>query len=95
VHETDLFGTFDYDAIVCSEFLEHVKEDLAVLNRIRPGTRFYGTVPNFPFTSHLRHFRNEADVFSRYAPSFTNFGIDTFLGDVEGHSFYLMEGRKL
>ena len=33
---------------------------------MEPGAKFLGSVPNFPFTSHVRHFRSERDVLSRY-----------------------------
>ena len=94
-YETDLFATYDYDAVICTEFLEHLEEDVEVINRIRSGARFYGTVPNFLYTSHVRHFRNETEVLSRYEQCFRDFRVDTFLGDAEGRTFYLMEGRKL
>jgi ubiquinone/menaquinone biosynthesis C-methylase UbiE len=48
---TDVFERYDYDTAIATEFLEHVEGDLDVLARLARGTRFIGTVPNFPFVS--------------------------------------------
>ena len=90
--ETNLFTTYDYDCIVCTEFLEHVEGDIEVLRRIRPGTTFFGTVPNFPFTSHVRHFDGEADVSARYGQCFNDLSVATILANDRGKKFFLLEG---
>lgn len=92
--ETDLFQTHDYDAIVCTEFLEHVEEDLAVIGKLRAGTRFYGSVPNFPFESHVRHFSSAGEVHERYKDHFESLTVDEFRGQARGRVFYLIEGVK-
>ena len=91
--KTDIFTTYDYNAVICTEFLEHVERDIAVLNRIRSGTNFYGAVPNFPFTSHVRHFKSEGEVVARYEECFQNLRVDAFLANDRGKTFYLLEGR--
>lgn len=94
VFQTDLFETFDHDTVVCNEFLEHIERDLDLLDRLHPGVRFYGTVPNFPYTSHVRHFDDTAQVAGRYAQYFNEFQVDAFLANASGRTFYLMEGIK-
>ncbi|ADJ29306.1 class I SAM-dependent methyltransferase [Nitrosococcus watsonii] len=91
--KTDLFTTCDYSAVVCTEFLEHVEDDIGVLNRIRSGAKFYGTVPNFPFESHVRHFKNESEVLARYRKCFQDLRVDVFLANDRGKTFYLIEGK--
>lgn len=91
---TDLFQSLDYDTVICQEFLEHVEKDTDVLARIRPGSRFYGSVPNFPNIAHVRHFQNAEEVRTRYAPYFDDLRVDTFLRDTKGITFFLMEGIK-
>ena len=91
--QTDLFTTCDYDTVVCTEFLEHVEGDTVVFGKIRKGSRFYGTVPNFPFVSHVRHFQDENEVRSRYASRFENLRVDRFLADARGKAFYLLDGE--
>jgi len=95
VFRTDIFKTSDYDTVICTEFLEHVEADTEVLTKIRRGSKFYGTVPNFPFVSHVRYFVNEKEVRSRYDQYFRNLCVDTFLADSKGKIFYLLEGTIL
>ena len=65
----------EFDAVICTEVLEHVTEDLNILNRIPEGTRFIGTVPNFPYQNHVRHFKDAESVKSRYSSLFNNFSV--------------------
>jgi SAM-dependent methyltransferase len=95
VLKTDLFETFDYDAVVCAEFLEHIEQDLEVISKIRSGARFIGTVPNFPYASHVRHFRNQTEVSRRYAPYFRDFRVCAFLADRTGRKYFLFEGIRI
>lgn len=90
--KTDLFTTYDYSAVICTEFLEHVESDIEVLSRIRSGAKFYGTVPNFPYESHVRHFNDEGEVLYRYDKCFKHLRVDAFLADDRGKTFYLLEG---
>lgn len=94
VFESDLLQTENYDVALATEFLEHVEADLAVIGRIRQGARFLGTVPNFPYTSHVRHFQNAAEVAERYGEFFTSFRVDTFLADSLGSRFFLLDGVR-
>ena len=94
VFETDLLETAQYEAVISTEFLEHVKGDLEIIGRIRPGTRCYATVPNFPFRSHVRHFRNATEVHDRYSKYFGEFRVDSFLANEKGKTYYLLEGKK-
>jgi SAM-dependent methyltransferase len=55
-----------YDAIVCTEVLEHIEDDKAVIRLWRSGARCICTVPNFDYEGHVRFFRNEAEVRNRY-----------------------------
>jgi len=91
---TDLFETYGYDALVTTEFLEHVEGDLDIIFKIRSGARFLGTVPNFPFESHVRHFRDANEVAARYGPYFKDFRVDSFLSNDKGKTFFVLEGIK-
>ena len=88
--ETDLLSA--YDTVVCLEFLEHVERDLEILGRIRGGTHFYGTVPNFPSGAHVRHFESAQEVYERYEKRFHELAVDTHLADTKGRLFFVMEG---
>jgi SAM-dependent methyltransferase len=92
--ETDLFEILSYDTVISTEFLEHVDGDLAILEKIRSGAHFLGTVPNFPFVSHVRHFDNGEDVAKRYSSFFDEFRVDRFFANDQGKTFFLLEGMK-
>jgi len=91
-YTTDLFDTVPYDTVVCTEFLEHVNGDVDVMRRLRKGTRFIGTVPNFGGGSHVRFFENDAQVSERYSPCFESVRIDTFLMPKPGRKQFLIDG---
>lgn len=52
---------------VCSEVLEHLEDDLALVRAIPPGHRFLLTVPNFDSEAHLRTFPTVGSVWERYS----------------------------
>ena len=66
IYTTNLFDSYPYDTIVSHEVLEHLKDDLGFLRRIRPGTLFIGSVPRFDSQSHVRYFTHEQQVIFRY-----------------------------
>ncbi|HKS94603.1 MAG TPA: class I SAM-dependent methyltransferase, partial [Terriglobia bacterium] len=92
--KTDLFNSFDYDSALSTEFLEHVENDLTVLSRLRPGTKFIGTVPNFPFVSHVRHFNSCEEVAARYAPLLDDLSVVRVLLNERGKSFFILQGTR-
>ena len=91
--QSNLYTTYNYDAVICTEFLEHVERDVEILNRLRSGALFYGTVPNFPYISHMRHFKSKHEVIHRYGRFFENLQVDSFLANNRDKKFYLLEGR--
>ena len=87
---TDLYDG-DYDTVICTEFLEHVNDDRGSIRRIRPGTRFIATVPNYGGGAHVRHFVSMQEVRSRYehlldSPSITEWK------QPKGKVMYLIDG---
>jgi peptidoglycan/xylan/chitin deacetylase (PgdA/CDA1 family)/SAM-dependent methyltransferase len=57
---------FDYDAIICTEVLEHINADLSVIRNWNAGAWCVCTVPNFDWESHVRFFRSSEEVRGRY-----------------------------
>ena len=55
-----------HDGIICTEVLEHVARDLDVVGHWSRGLPCVCSVPNFPYDTHVRHFRHEDDVRARY-----------------------------
>jgi len=55
-----------FDAIVCTEVLEHVERDLEAISKWKRGTFCICSVPNFDSETHVRYFRSAEEVRSRY-----------------------------
>jgi len=55
-----------YNGIVCCEVLEHIDEDLGVMELWRPGCTCVCSVPNFDYQTHVRFFRSESEITARY-----------------------------
>lgn len=92
--QADVFERLPYDAVLATEFLEHVERDLDLVRRVRPGARFHGTVPNFPYVSHVRHFAGVEEVRARYGGQFLDVRVDAFLADPRGKTYFVIEGVK-
>ncbi len=58
----------DYNTIVCTEVLEHLENDLGVVQSWAGGSECICSVPNYDADTHVRHFKNEAEVRERYSP---------------------------
>jgi len=90
-----LYVDIEYDVIVCTEVLEHIDDDLSVVTHFRPGVRCLCTVPNFPYESHVRHFRDVDEVVRRYSAFFDDFDVATIKGpQTEGQMYFLFEGVR-
>jgi SAM-dependent methyltransferase len=89
------YRTIDYDAIVCTEVLEHIEDDFGVLSCFRPDAPCLCTVPNFPYESHVRHFRSTTEVMDRYGGFFEALTVTRIKGtsgrDVQ---YFLMDGLR-
>lgn len=94
VFTSKVFNDVPYDAVVLTEFLEHIEKDVEILGRIRPGARVYGTVPNFPDPGHVRCFESCQAVAARYASLLDGWRVDEFPAVQKGRKFFLFEGRK-
>jgi SAM-dependent methyltransferase len=55
-----------YDVVVSMEVLEHITRDRELIQGIRLGTPCFFTVPSFDSTAHVRFFKSEHSVKSRY-----------------------------
>lgn len=93
--KSDILSVHDYDCVVTMEFLEHIEFDLDVLAQIKPGTKVFATVPNFPYVSHVRHFQNKHEVINRYNHLFSELSVYPFLENNRGKTFFLIEGKKM
>lgn len=55
-----------YKTIVCTEVLEHLVNDLEVIDNWQTGTLCICSVPNYDSVYHTRFFKTENDVINRY-----------------------------
>lgn len=53
------------DVVLCVETLEHLEDDIGLIQRIAPGTRIIFTVPSFPDPGHVRTYTMH-DVVARF-----------------------------
>lgn len=89
---TNIYTRWEYDTVVCNEFLEHVEKDTYLLKLIPTGKRFLGAVPNYPLPQHVRYFSNVDNVIKRYKSFFKHLTVDIFFRDPKGKCFYLLDG---
>ena len=50
------YSSVNYDIVVTTEFLEHIKGDLKILNKIKPNTTILATQPNMDSDGHVRFY---------------------------------------
>ncbi len=65
VYTTNLYKK-NITHVLIFEVLEHINDDLFVLNSIPQGTQIFGSVPNIDSEGHVRIFLNEQEVKNRY-----------------------------
>lgn len=65
--------------ITAFEVLEHLDNDIALLNSIPPATVTLFSVPSFNDQAHVRHFKNSTEVFTRYKNLFDTLEVSPFL----------------
>jgi SAM-dependent methyltransferase len=56
----------DYGLVVALEVMEHVKDDLAVIENIKEGTPIVFSLPTFDDPAHARWFINPRQIIKRY-----------------------------
>lgn len=60
------YTNLKYDAIICTEVLEHIEDDCLAISLWAAGTFFVCSVPNYDADTHVRHFRSTDEVRKRY-----------------------------
>jgi SAM-dependent methyltransferase len=93
---TNLFNTAHYNTIVCTEVLEHVERDRALVARWPTGTRCLFTIPDFWAKAHVRVAESEAWVQDRFGDLFAGLDVTTLKRPAQkGGRFFLGEGVRL
>ena len=84
----------DYDVFICLETLEHMTNDLAVINAIPKGKEIIFSVPNRDDIAHVRWFQNPQSVADRYSP-IIDFIFGQTVPGINGKKFFLVHGEKI
>lgn len=93
--DPQIYAQASSDVIICTEVLEHIDSDLDVISLFPAGRRCICTVPNFPYESHVRHFRDAGEVRARYGPFFRTLDVMTFPSPrAEEDRFFLFDGVR-
>jgi len=74
LHDYEDYGYFD--VIICLEVLEHIENDLDVIDSLPSDKNLLMTVPNYNSFGHLRIFKNEQEVKKRYERFFKSISVE-------------------
>jgi len=77
----------------CLEVLEHLENDLNLIERIPAGLRLVFSVPNYWSESHLRRFIGPRDVFDRYS-SLLEFDAWQMVELTSTHAIHVFRSRR-
>ena len=92
---SDVYSTVAHDVLVCTEVLEHIEDDFAVVSNFKPGVRCLLSVPSYPSESHVRHFADVQAVTERYSPYFDGFDVMSLPVPLsEANRFFLADGYR-
>lgn len=92
---SEIYVDVEHDAIICTEVLEHIEDDLIVVSRFRPGKRCLCSVPSFPYESHVRHFDTAQAVEDRYGVFFNKLDVMTLPSPIsDDDSYFLLDGIR-
>lgn len=83
-----------YNTVILFEVLEHLDDDLFILNKIAEGSTVLFSVPNFDSESHVRFFESEAEILTRYSNILSIDDIYQFQIS-KNNKLYLAKGIKI
>lgn len=83
-----------YNTVIICEVLEHIENDLDILNKIHKDKRIIFSVPNYMSGGHVRCFNNFGDIFKRYSDIIEFDTCKEFFIGNKGNIIYLIEGIK-
>lgn len=84
-----------FDALICTELLEHVEADLEIMSAFPQGTRCLLSVPNFDYAGHVRWFENAEQARERYGRFLDKLDILTLISPMDdSDKFYLLDGIR-
>jgi len=95
IFEEGLIERQSYDTVVMTEFLEHINEDISVIRRITPGTKIFGTVPDYGGQAHVRKYETADSVAERYGDLISEIRVRTVIVDKRrGRHLQMFDGIR-
>jgi len=64
------FSFESFNVIIALEVLEHLKNDLEVVEKLPDKALFIFSLPSYSGEAHVRHFKNKDEILSRYSKIF-------------------------
>ncbi|MFH1137842.1 MAG: methyltransferase domain-containing protein [Pseudomonadota bacterium] len=92
-HSSDIYSR-EYQIAVLFEVLEHVEDDLAILEKIRPGSGVLFSVPNFDSEGHVRRFQHPSEIADRYKSTLNIHQAFGFKISEGGNAIFLVQATK-
>lgn len=80
------------EAYVANEVMEHLDDDLAILNRLPYGATVVFSVPSFDSASHVRFFPERGQALERYGPAVAIDHVEYLAHGTRGRFFHLIRG---
>lgn len=84
----------EYNIVTLFEVLEHMDEDIKIINRIKKGAVVLFSVPNYMSKGHVRYFSSKDEISNRYNSTVDIKEIHEFY-ITETNIIYLAIGKKL
>ncbi|MFW6130073.1 MAG: class I SAM-dependent methyltransferase [Atribacterota bacterium] len=66
LYKKETYYKYKYNTVVMFEVLEHIKDDIFVLQSIPKGVKILFSVPSFDYISHVRFFKDKKAIKKRY-----------------------------
>lgn len=94
IFQTDILEKGEYDLVVALELLEHLENDLALLNKIPVGKKVMFSVPNSDAFAHIRFFPSEEAVTERYSSCLSDLQVMPITLANQQVTFFIFGVRK-
>ncbi len=95
IYDSSVYDLCEYDCVVLCEVMEHLEEDLKVLEMVKPLAHVIFTVPSYITWSHVRGFSSESEVIERYMHLLEIGGIGEEMVNVEeGWKVWVVDSRR-
>jgi len=89
----EIFSSLNYRTVIMYEVLEHIENDLGLLELIPHGKKIVFGVPNYDAMGHVRYFEDIQDVKDRYGKHIM-FADEDMQGNGKSRTIFILGGIK-